>query len=548
MTAAVEPRGSRHSITADKGRLLSWLLFLLVALVVWLPGGFNIGPINDGWVMIAYDRWFDPGAGTRVLQLIPMEVGLHLTPGSFVGWQWMLLVLTVARAILLFEIVDRLLDGQRAYALACGLLALFHPMDTSYFWVDAINVGMAYALALAACLAALLHLQSRGRTSLVAMWLLQILACFTYTGFVPVLAAFPLLFWLLWKLDGRSAAPSYLLKCLALPVLFFGLMVLEARHGQGRESRVVSLGAGDVLAGYAYQASTLGQGWLAWVQNLRVAYLLPALIAGGIGLAVAWRTTLSGQSSLQSSRFYLLLAAGLVAMALGAYLPYAVSELRFGHIRQMLAPGLFLLMALLLPLFPYLSSTLARRRVTAVLVGSLAFGTAITGAEMRRGYLDIYRSQETFLSSIASVVPHPPADSFIVVQPGSDMQGRDLGSLRNRYPAFTSAVQHLFGDGSLQALFTGGGDAALSGFTRDGVTVSGIAGIRQFHVPYKQLILLQYQDDGTVRVVAADALRQQAPAGSDISGYRAGPYAGAPGPDSDVCLMLEATYRPGYCH
>lgn len=532
---------------ADTGRLLSWLLFLLVALAVWLPGGFNIGPINDGWVMIAYDRWLDPGAGTRVLQLIPMELGLHLTPGDFAGWQWLLLVLTVARAILVFEIVERLLDGQRAYALACGLLALFHPMDTSYFWVDAINVGMAYALTLAACLAALLHLQSCGRTSLAAMWALQVLACFTYTGFVPILAAFPLLFWLLWRLDGRSAAPVYLLECLTLPVLFFGLMVLEARHGQGRESRVASLGVGDVLAGYAYQLRTLGQGWLAWVQKLDAAYLLPAAIAGGIGLAVAWRTTARGQSSLRPLRFYLLLAAGLVAMALGAYLPYAVSELRIGHIRQMLAAGLFLLMALLLPLFLYLASAPSRRRAAAVLVGLLAFGTAITGAEMRRGYLDIYRAQEAFLSSIASVVPYPPADSFIVVEPGNDMHGRDLGSLRNRYPAFTSAVQHLYGDASLQAVF-GGGDAALSGFTRDGVTVSGIAGIRQFDVPYARLILLQYQDDGTVRVVDPDSLRRQAPAGSDISGYRPGPYGGAPGPDSDVCRMLEAAYRPAYCH
>lgn len=45
-----------------------YLIFVVVALVVWLPDGFNIGPVNDGWVGITRIHLVDSAFDVRALQ------------------------------------------------------------------------------------------------------------------------------------------------------------------------------------------------------------------------------------------------------------------------------------------------------------------------------------------------------------------------------------------------------------------------------------------------------------------------------------------------
>lgn len=532
------------AFTAMETRLLSYLLLSAVVLAVWLPGGFNVGPLNDGWLYLQHPIWISIGAGTRLLQCLPRTLGLSLTPGSFVGWQLVLLVLTLARGILVYEIASRMLDGQRAYALACGLLALFHPMDHLYFWVDASNVDMAYALALAACLAALLHLRSGSCTSLAAMCILQLASCFTYSGFVPVLGAFPVLLWLLWKLDGRPAGPAYLFTSTVAVIFFLILVILELKFGKGRESKVASFHLAGIIKGYVYQIRTLGWGWSFWVSSFRAAYLVPAAVGGAVALGAAWRAAVPGEDRLLTRRFYLLLALMLIILAMASYLPYAMSRLRAGHERQMLAGGLFLLMALLLPLFLWLSQTPIRRRIAAVAVAAIACGAVIAGLEMRRTFVDGYREQEALLASVAAALPHPSAGATIVVEPDPatlrDIRRSRLQGLRNRHAAFSEALQYMYGDDTLRGVFGDRYNRAIQ-FTQDGVRISGLS------IAYPQLILMQRRADGSMQVVDKDSLRQWAPVGADVGAYHPETYDGSPAPGSNVCRMLQPDYRPAYC-
>ncbi|HEY1991861.1 MAG TPA: hypothetical protein VGH71_05315, partial [Gammaproteobacteria bacterium] len=370
-------------------------------------------------------------------------------------------------------------------------------------------------------------------------------SCFTYTGFVPILGALPAAAWLLRKLAGRPASTLYLVKIAAPLVLFLLIMAVEIRHGRGRESVVASFDMAGVMQGYLYQLRTLGSGWWLWVSSFQAAYLVPAAVAGFVALGVAWRTK-QDQDLRQTKRFWLALALTLLTLAFLSYLPYAMSEVRIGHERQMLAPGLFLLMAVLLPLFLWLSHTPVRRRAAALVVAFIAGGTAVTGLEMRSGFVSDYLAQEAVLASVAAAIPQPAAGSVLVVDPDPalrrNLRQSGLDGLSNRYQAFSEALRYMYGDPSLQGVFGNRHNLDTLEFTPGGVTASDL------FIPYQQLLLLQRHEDGSMHVIDAATLRRIAPAGTDIGAYRPGRYSDSPAPGSNVCRMLQAADRPAYCH
>jgi len=400
-------------------------LLLFVALAVWWPDGFNIGPINDGWMGISDSSLLASDFSTRVLQVLPKAIGLMLTPGSFIGWQCLLLVLTVARGVLISEIVERLLGGQRTLAVACGLIAMFHPLDNFYFWIDASNVDMAYALGLGACLAALVHLQTNSRSSMLAVLLLQIACCFMYSGFLLILIGFPVGVWFLSRVDGKKVGAGYLLKMTLAVLLFMGFMAYEARFAHNREGRVADLSVFRMLKGYSFQIHALGASLMRFEAGAHSVALLPAvltgLVAGGIIIGPGSADVRAGKSW----RYYAVLILGLIVLAALAYLPYSISKLRHAQTRQMFAAGIFLFLAVMVPIFTWLSSYPAGRYAAASLLAVLAGSVVITGQEIRTGYVKIYRLEERLLSAIAEAVPQPPRAAFVVIrlQPGTAMRG-----------------------------------------------------------------------------------------------------------------------------
>ncbi|HLW73483.1 MAG TPA: hypothetical protein VKT74_00280, partial [Gammaproteobacteria bacterium] len=139
MLVLFNPAIRRFLYATQRVLLHPYTLFILVALVVWMRDGFNIGPVNDGWIkleqFLSHSRIYND-SGIRMFGSIPRELGMHLYSGGFLGWQAALFLLTVLRAGLYYEIVKRLFPAHGALAIACGLIALFHPADDVYFWVD----------------------------------------------------------------------------------------------------------------------------------------------------------------------------------------------------------------------------------------------------------------------------------------------------------------------------------------------------------------------------------------------------------------------------
>src|SRR5690242_5897090 len=84
-----------------------YTLFLVVALAVYFPDGFNIGDINDGWIEIGTVLKADVilrGGIARTFGALPMWLGLHLDANDFRGLQILMLMFTVVRASLVYEI------------------------------------------------------------------------------------------------------------------------------------------------------------------------------------------------------------------------------------------------------------------------------------------------------------------------------------------------------------------------------------------------------------------------------------------------------------
>jgi hypothetical protein len=546
-----------ESWRARGARLAAWLLhpyllFLLVALVVWWPDGFNIGPVNDGWVDLVTKSFLPVDFNTRTFSSFFFRaLGMHIVSDGFQGWQAILFVPTVLRGVLMFEIIKRVFPCRGLFAIACGLIALLHPVDIAYFWLDSAGIGCAMVFALAAILCAIVHLQTGSRASLLCMALFQLASCFTYTAFLLVILAVPALVWLMQRLAGRAVPIFYLFKTSALICTFIVFQAVLTFNGVGHEAVVMDLSLGGVIAGYVHQAGAFLHSLAPFLTPFSSAYPAIALLPGVCAYAVAFSFP-AGEAGEMPGEYRIsvrsagVLVAGLLVLAALSYLPYAVSNVRFGNQRQMLAAGIFLYMLLLLPVFFLVLPRLKSRHVGFAVVAFLAVSVTVTGLETRKIWVNVYRAEESLLAAVAATVPDPAPGSVIVVNLGSVTQAREIEAYTNRKGTFEQGLRVMYGDDSLQAGFTDFEQPPFL-FSSTGLEVKAQRPVNKGLIAsYGQLILLDYAG-GHAHILDRAWLQQQAPKGTDLSAYEPGRYGSAPGKSAIICTMLEKGFRPGYC-
>lgn len=531
------------------------VLFTLVALTVWLPGGFNIGPVNDGWIKL--EQFLGSGRiyvahGTRVFGSVPRELGMHLDSGSFLGWEGMLFLLTVLRASLFYEIVKRLFPARAALAVGCGLLALFHPADDVFFWVDVTGAHLGLVLSLAACLCALINLQTGNRTALFGMLFFQIASCLTYSAFLVLMLAFSPGVWLLHRMEGGKTSWVWLLKSGWLIASYVVLQVLLVLSGfGGHESQVADLNLGSVLMGYASETLLFfRKSWdsiAAFKPMYFVWALAPALLGGFTARAIWSGDALAGETG-RDRRWYAVLCIGLILLAAACYLPYATSNVRFGAQRQLFGAGIFLYMLLVLPLFLWLPRKLQAPQFPWLLVALLAGFVTLTGLEKRDIWVSAYRAEEQLLAGIAATIPQPPSGTMFMIHLHTIPQTHSLAGFYNRRHTLELALHLMYGDPSLRASFTPyrGTQFEFKDNRLSAVQIIDGNNYDNF-VSLAKTVILDYAPDGKLRVLDRDWLQQYFPKGTDLTAYAPGGYGSAPRAGTIICTMLEAQFRPGYC-
>jgi len=530
-----------------------YTLFLLLTLVVWLPDGFNIGPVNDGWIKLASflsdARIYHPGI-TRAFGGIPRDLGMRLADGGFQGWQAFLFLFTFLRGVLYYEIAHRLFPAERAFAIVCGLIALFHPADSAYFWVDVTGVHMALVLALAACLGALIHLQTGSRTALLAMLLFQLAACLTYSGFLILMLAFPVGVWLLRWAEGQPVHWRYLLRTGWLLVGYVFMQALLIKMHFGHEGEVADMRLSRAFWGFGKELQLFFTQSVSVMQGLDPSFLVwalpPALLAGFLAHRDA---TPAPQDPHRGMRFYCVLCLGLLALAVASYFPYAVSVVRVGARRQLFAAGIFLYTLMALPLFLWLPRRLDMRALRTLLVAACAFAATLIGLQVRDYWVGAYRGEERLLAAIAALAPQPEPGTYFVVRLRDRDQASDLGGFFNRRGAFIYALRLMYGDHKLNAAFTPiiGPDFK---FGKDQLDVIQHIRVNKggSAAPYSQMVIMDYTPAGRAHLLDRDWLQKRAPAGLDVSAYDPAARLGStPAPFSKVCTMLEKSMRPDYC-
>ena len=553
-----------------------YVLFVALALAAWLPDGFSIGPFMSDDLMLfmtnSGSRHILDAVHTRLLRDIPTWIGLHITPHGFQGWQAVVLVLTVLRSILMYEIVERMLPGNRLFAVLCGLLAAFHPADSGYFWLNSTGAKFGLVLSLAAALCALVYLEKGGWLTLSAMFLLQLMAGFTYPGYFLLMLAIPVGAWILRRMEGGGPGFAYLAKISPL-ILLIGLFdVISANRHMGWDYRIANPNLALALAGYgsAIEQNLFAFFDLAW--DFKAEYLIPALLIAFFVAAAAWRLLKnegSGSTPMPWPRVAVVVC-GFLGLALLSYLPYSITFERFDDRRQLYGMGLFTYGAFLFLLCTVLSRYI-RSRAPLLVVAALVGGVATVAALEKREYpVAEYRNIESVLGAIAAVAPNPKPHSFVLVDLPDKQQATDLAYIYRSDAPFSFLLRFMYRDRTLAGAFYGFGKtrsyAAVDSMHvyPDHGMMSNNFRIQQhgwrrlikpdkvyppMAVPYERLVLLDYRPSGEAALLDRNWLAADAPTKMEPArlSYMPPDVGMRPPHRALVCSLLESRFRPAYC-
>lgn len=557
--ANADPAGKARPDVKRLAALLfhPYVLFLIVALAVWLPDGFRIGDTNDGWMQIGTVLQTHGALRSNIPRMfggVPMWLGMHLDPGGFIGLQAIMLVFTLFRGVLLYEIATRLVPGSRCFALAAGLAAEFQPADRSYFWLGASGLHLSFVTALAACLFAIVHLQSRSRASLLAALAFQFLSGFTYPGFIPLMTLLPVGAWVLKRLAGETPSPLYLIKMNAVVAIAIVGDLVMMHYGKGRDTAVADLNLHDAFAGFGWAAANLARAPFLLSHDMHSRYWLPAVLAALFGLGTATLGLSPHAAEAPATPLPLrrtaVVFAGLIGLSLLSYLPYSISTVRFLPDRTLLGAGLFGYCALLLLVFALLPERKALSRPLALAAVVFLTGLCVvTGLVKREFWVREYRQQEHLLSALAATLPHPPPGSFILVHLQDPADAHQLRGFTTREAAFIVALRYLYADMSLNGGFVGF-DANRVAFDADGMHTrkTMLPDSDKLFTDYGHLIAVDYVPaDAAVHILGKDWLVPQTGLKAAAVDYAPPPATAAADADARICSMLEPAYRPVYC-
>ena len=537
-----------------------YALLAFACLAAWVPRGFNIGPVNDCWFQLAA---VTSGGGflrdniMRTFGAIPLWLGIHLGSGGFQGAQVVMLVMAWLRGVLFLEIMRRLLPGRPLTALAAGFIAMFPFSDNSYFWLGASGLQFSLVMAFAACLCALEYLERSCRAMLYASVMFQLLAAFTYPGFLPLMIALPLGAWWLRRMDGLPATRWYPL-AVSLTVCVAGFVTfLVLHHGGDRNARVMDLSVARAMAGYAWAAHRLLHSVGTVYAHAKNIVWLPALAcalyAAAAALCLLILPPRPGARRFEWRRPELLLA-GLLALAVLAYFPYSIANVRFQPSRALLGASIFANTAALVVLFRSFERLRLPKMVPVLALAVIAMTVVMNGIEARETWVSGYRNEEKLLSAVATAVRQPAPGAFLLVRLAHPYAGRKMAGFYNRELAFTYALRYMYGDQTLSGGFFG--------FKDDTITLQG-SGVRpryrganlatgRKNVDYQYVMALDYDDkNGTASIIQDFPGRKPAVAEGRGDTQTAQKIqkklALMPSVPARTCRMLEARYRPAYC-
>lgn len=547
-----------------------YMLYFICAFIVWSQEGFSVGPVNDGWIIFGYfnnDLADLIKSSTRLFSRVPVYLSLSLGDGRFQFIQYIMFGFAVLRAVIVYEVIKRIIPSNEIIAISAGFIAMFHPVDNSYFWIGATGLHFSMILALSSCLFAVIYLESGKPRHILLTLTLQAMAVFTYPGFVPLVVLLPILAWCLYGYRGRGFSFVYPVLILVFPLAslfnhFFALSV-ESSYS----NRIL-----DTNSSFIDAYLTAAQRMITTPVNILSNLPNDQLLLAFLGLVVTITTFFFRQMSIKrkvggpaedinlqdnfqfmtESKYLFVAGLGMLVIAMTLYFPYSITKLRYSESRVLLGAGFFGYMFIFLLMAALIKHISALKNLNTLLFSGIllviTFVCLSSGFEHRSVWLKKYHAQASLLGEIAEVAPEVPEDTFFLIILKDVWDARELQGFYNRELAFTFAVQHLFDDLSLQGGFYGFMSEKVMLDASGVKTRLRLKGEREtLHIKYERIIPITYSRNEGAKLRTIDWLVNHASAEVINTHTIKSPLITRPVETANVCRILESPYTPSYC-
>ncbi|MCA0455477.1 MAG: hypothetical protein LCI00_16000 [Chloroflexi bacterium] len=506
--------------------ILPFTALALLAVLLWLPFGLQVGYYADEWTVMAdIQKGAFLTGSVRPFELLTWFTAYHLAPDSFAGLNGLMLVMIAAKAISAYLLLTEL-KLPSLFAFGAAALLLLYPADSGVFYMGSISIHTSGFLLLLA-LWLLARFWRTGRRGLwLPIFIASALCLGMYEGVFPlfVLAPFMLLY-LEGKFSRRLVAVSLI--WFILP-LVFGLRIIATLNAPIAASSYQSMLLAEdksvgAIVGSLWRANRviLADGWVSAVlqtvaptgwsglrnvpkNTLANPYIAWVLVGALVVAVTVFVLSRREQISPSSKRLLLLLVASPVIITLG-FLLYALTNLRGINLRTLLyaSTGGALLFASVL----WLVGKVLRRPALVFVVGVVLLGAVGLSSLLfqHQHYATLGRMQTPVLQTLVQAAPGVETDTTLVVI--DETPERLLSSTFNDLSLYLEgAARVIYADSSLSATICYPAGAAWGQFNEQcRFDVGGISllfdGVAYWSRGYEQLAVFRYTADGDLQLV-----------------------------------------------
>jgi hypothetical protein len=239
----------------------SVLALALLTFALWLPFGWNVAPLIDGWVLQSradlddLPFYYPEISPTRPLTYAPWVIADLLTPDSFVAQNALYALAMFGTGAAMYGLLRRLLPDQPALAWFGAALMIVFPADHGIFYLDAVNIRYSLMFTVIAIYGLLLYWQRPTLARLLLMLGAQIISLLMYEVGIPLLLSLPFL--LLWVEQGRVSRRWWGVSALwsAFPLAWFAFFVNALLNGSAAYQKSLldsSIDVANILSGIVF--------------------------------------------------------------------------------------------------------------------------------------------------------------------------------------------------------------------------------------------------------------------------------------------------------
>src|SRR5258708_7507671 len=416
--------GAASSQRRDFVGLISVIIgFLALAAVLWLPIGIHKTGLIEEWsVYRSIDQgqsiWaneYFAGQYNRILGDLIYYAGYWLTPGSFVGLNYLFFLIVLGKGILFWGLLRRLNPAIPVLNFMVALLFIIYPADIAILNIRFPGYHVAIFFYLMAVNLLLMYWKHPSRAVMLGIWIALIMCLFNVEVAFPLVCVSPSLLFLRERRITRRLVSVTALWFVA-PLLFVIVTFITFKNPVAYQAGLLvaePIPANQQLMVYGAflavaQYRSFVHSWIETIDRIKVSstglFVMLSLTFSAIVAAcglLQFRLTQKQPPPANSPYYPRVILLGAAVVALG-FLPFLPVPQRNAVERTYLMSSLGAALSLVVVILA-ISRIVPYRNVVFTLVTSAVLGVAVLGALLRHQELLFYSLREqSILAQFAS--------------------------------------------------------------------------------------------------------------------------------------------------